>query len=584
MQQNRINLELNKDRLKQVIQTLVTSNPQNLKETEKIIRKFQSIEKEVFSKSFILTSYEKFKDEINLTLEQEQLLHSLIKMKETRTISGVTPVTVLTKPFPCPGKCIFCPNDVRMPKSYLSDEPGAQRAISNKFDPYLQTFNRLLAFKNTGHPTDKIELIVLGGTWSSYPETYQIWFVKRCFEALNDFENYQNSEMIQSEEMDLPFEENKLEEIDGAVLTKSYNQIISNAIKNTTNLLKEVATWEELFAAHDKNVNSKSRCVGLVLETRPDEINEEEIIKIRRLGATKIQLGIQSLNDEVLKKNKRGHDVKKTIEAIDLIRRAGFKIHGHYMPNLYGSTPQMDIEDYQKMFSEISVRPDELKIYPCSLIKTAELMQVYNDGLWKPYSQEELAEVVCFTILNTPRYCRLTRIIRDIPSDDIVVGNKLTNFRQIAENLIKKSGQEVLEIRSREIKNKKFENEEIKIRETEYETTSTRELFIEYVNSRDEIFGFLRLSLPKISSFIPELDGCAMIREIHIYGQSTEIGKKDPKNSQHQGLGKRLIQRAEEISKESNFKKLAVISAIGTREYYAKNGFELKELYQVKEM
>jgi elongator complex protein 3 len=262
----------------------------------------------------------------------------------------------------------------------------------------------------------------------------------------------------------------------------------------------------------------------------------------------------------------------------------GIPISGHYMPNLYGSTPQMDIEVYKKMFNEVFFRPDELKIYPCSLIKTAELMQFYNDGLWKPYSQEELAEVVCFTILNTPRYCRLTRIIRDIPSDDIVVGNKLTNFRQIAENLIKKSGQKVSEIRSREIKNKKFENEEIKIRETEYETTSTKEIFIEYINDHDEIFGFLRLSLPKISSFIPELAGCAMIREIHIYGQSTEIGKKDPKNSQHQGLGKRLIQRAEDLSKENNYSKLAVISAIGTREYYAKNGFELKELYQVKEM
>jgi elongator complex protein 3 len=584
MQQNRINLELNKEKLKQIILALVGSNPKNLKDVEKTFRKFLSFEKEVFSKSFILTSYEKLKDELNLSTDQEKILFSLIRMKETRTISGVTPVTVLTKPFPCPGKCIFCPSDVRMPKSYLSDEPGAQRAISNKFDPYLQTFNRLLAFKNTGHPTDKIELIVLGGTWSSYPETYQIWFIKRCFDALNDFEEYQTSEMLRSEDMNLPFEEHKLEEIDGSVLTKSYNQIISNAIKNTTNLLNEVATWEELFTAHKINVNSKSRCIGLVLETRPDEINEQEIIKIRKLGATKIQLGIQSLNDEVLKKNKRGHDVKKTIEAIDLIRRAGFKIHGHYMPNLYGSTPKMDIEDYKKMFNEIYFRPDELKIYPCSLIKTAELMQVYNEGLWKPYSQEELAEVVCFTILNTPRYCRLTRIIRDIPSDDIVDGNKLTNFRQIAEALIKKAGQKVSEIRSREIKNKKFENEEIKIKETEYETTSTKETFIEYINERDEIFGFLRLSLPKISSFIPELDGCAMIREIHIYGQSTEIGKKDPKNSQHQGLGKRLIQKAEELSKANRFNKLAVISAIGTREYYTKNGFELKELYQIKEI
>jgi len=355
-------------------------------------------------------------------------------MKETRTISGVTPVTVLTKPFPCPGKCIFCPNDVRMPKSYLSDEPGAQRALSNKFDPYLQTFNRLLAFKNTGHPTDKIELIILGGTWSSYPETYQIWFVKRCFDALNDFENYSANEMIKENDLDLPFEEAKLEEIDGSVLNKTYNQVISNAIKNTQNILKEVATWDELFLAHERNVKSKSKCVGLVIETRPDEIDEDEVIKIRKLGATKIQIGIQSLNDEVLKLNKRGHDVAKTIEALDLIRRAGFKIHGHYMPNLYGSNPEMDILDYNKMFNEIYFRPDELKIYPCSLIKTAELMQVYKKGLWNPYSHEELSKVLSKCITITPRYCRLTRIIRDIPSTDIVVGNYGSNSISIFKN------------------------------------------------------------------------------------------------------------------------------------------------------
>ena len=581
MQQKRINLELNKERILKALKELSTTNTNNLKEIEKIIRKHQSVEKEVFSKSFLLTSFEKLKAELGFTKEEEESVLEVLRMKETRTISGVTPVTVLTKPFPCPGKCIFCPNDVRMPKSYLSDEPGAQRAISNKFDPYLQTFNRLLAFKNTGHPTDKIELIILGGTWSSYPESYQIWFVKRCFDALNDFEEYSSSEMIKEESLDLPFEEDKLEEIDGSVLEKSYNQIISNAIKNTKNILNETATWEELFLSHEKNITSKSKCVGLVIETRPDEIDENEVIKIRKLGATKVQIGIQSLNDEVLKLNKRGHDVAKTISALDLIRRAGFKIHGHYMPNLYGSTPEKDILDYEKMFNEITFRPDELKIYPCSLIKTAELMKVYKEGLWKPYTKEELAEVLYNNILFTPRYCRLTRIIRDIPSTDIVIGNKFTNFRQIAEDKIKKSGKKAVEIRSREIKNKKFDNENLIIRETKYETTSTWEYFIEYVNEKDEIFGFLRLSLPKISSFIEELSGCAIIREIHIYGQSLEVGKKDSSKTQHQGLGKNLIKLAKDISKESGFKKLAVISAIGTRDYYKKNGFELTGLYQI---
>jgi elongator complex protein 3 len=290
------------------------------------------------------------------------------------------------------------------------------------------------------------------------------------------------------------------------------------------------------------------------------------------------------INDEVLKLNKRGHDVAKTIFALDLIRRAGFKIHGHYMPNLYGSTPENDILDYEKMFQEISFRPDELKIYPCSLIKTAELMQVYKQGLWKPYTQEELADVLYNNILFTPRYCRLTRIIRDIPSTDIVVGNKFTNFRQIAEDKIKKSGNKAVEIRSREIKNKKFENEILIVKQTKYETTSTWEYFIEYVNEKDEIFGFLRLSLPKISSFIKELEGCAIIREIHIYGQSLEVGRKDVSKTQHQGLGKNLIKIAKDVSIEAGFNKLAVISAIGTREYYKKNGFELTGLYQISNL
>jgi len=212
------------------------------------------------------------------------------------------------------------------------------------------------------------------------------------------------------------------------------------------------------------------------------------------------------------------------------------------------------------------------------------LMQMYNQNLWKPYSQQELADVLYNNILDTPRYCRLTRIIRDIPSTDIVVGNKLTNFRQIAEEKIKKSGKKPLEIRSREIKNKKFETKNLKIKETMYETKSTWEYFFEYVNDVDEIFGFLRLSLPKISSFIPELEGCALIREIHIYGQSIEVGKKEKNKTQHQGLGKNLIKIAKEKSKKSGFNKLAVISAIGTRDYYQKNGFDLTGLYQISNL
>ena len=256
MQQKRLSLELNKDVLKKIYLQIKEKEPKSSNDLLKLLKKFPSIEGEIFSKSYLLTSLKELSDDLEISNIYADIL-PFLKMKETRTVSGVTPVTVLTKPFPCPGKCIFCPNDVRMPKSYLSDEPGAQRALSNKFDPYLQTFNRLLAFKNTGHPTSKIELLILGGTWSSYPIEYQIWFVKRCFDALNDFENYSNSDMLKDDNLLQPFEENKLEEIDGSNFTKSYNQIISNAIKNTKNILNEVATWEDLYNSHQKNQNSK---------------------------------------------------------------------------------------------------------------------------------------------------------------------------------------------------------------------------------------------------------------------------------------------------------------------------------------
>jgi elongator complex protein 3 len=584
MQQKRLDFDKNKGVLVNLLNEVYENSPKSTKELDKICKKYLSIEGEVFSKSFLTTSLRELEKLNLISKDKVSYILPFIKMKETRTVSGVTPVTVLTKPFPCPGKCIFCPNDVRMPKSYLSDEPGAQRALSNKFDPYLQSFNRLLAFKNTGHPTSKIELLILGGTWSSYPEEYQIWFVKRCFDALNDFEDYENDEMLFDEKLEQPFEENKLEEIDGSVFSKTYNQVVSNAIKNTKNILKETATWEELFKAHQKNEKSQTKCVGLSIETRPDEINEEEVIKLRKLGSTKVQIGIQSLNDEVLKMNKRGHDVKQTINAVSLLRRAGFKIHAHYMPNLYGSNPNKDCDDFLKLFSIKDISPDELKIYPCSLIKTAELMQVYEKNLWKPYTSYELSEVLEFCILNTPRFCRLTRIIRDIPSTDIVVGNKLTNFRQIAENKIRESDKRPVEIRSREVKNKSFKTLKSNLKETFYETLYSTEYFIEYVGEEDEIFGFLRLSLPKISSFIQEISSCALVREVHVYGRSTKVGEKDIENTQHQGLGKKLLKRAEEISLNNSFDKLAVISAIGTREYYLKNGFVLNNLYQLKDL
>ena len=581
----RIDFDRNKTNLNQIITKIVLLNNPSEEDLQRVFRAYPRDDSGLFKKSEILYAYENLKLELNLSPEIDEKLRRNLRMKNTRTISGVTPVTVLTKPFPCPGKCIFCPNDVRMPKSYLSDEPGAQRATRNKFDPYAQTFNRLLAYKAIGHSTDKVELIILGGTWTSYPEAYQIWYVKRCFDAMNDFHSATLDSTIELPENLKPFDENSLEEVNGEHIEKTYNQIISKALlPKREQASHETATWEELFEAQKINESSKARCVGLVIETRPDEITEKEVLRIRKLGATKTQIGFQSLNDDVLEKNKRGHNVATTRKAVQLLRLAGFKIHAHWMPNLYGSNPQLDIEDYKKVFGDPDFMPDEIKVYPCSLIASAELMHYYKQGLWKPYTNEELLKVLEAVYEMTPAYCRITRMIRDIGSQDIVVGNKKTNIREEVERNLKAKGVSAVEIRAREIKEKQIKFEDLHLNIIEYNTNVSKEFFIQYVTDKYEIAGFLRLSIPTQERFIEELKASAMIREVHVYGQSLEIGDQKEGKAQHLGLGKKLIQKAESITQEHGFDSLAVISSIGTREYYAKQGYNLNYLYQIKKL
>lgn len=508
-----------------------------------------------------------------------------LQRKPIRTISGVTPMTVLTKPFPCPGTCIFCPNDIRMPKSYLADEPGAQRAEANAFDPYLQTYSRLLTYRQIGHNTDKIEIIILGGTWSFYPEPYQIWFVKRIFDAMHDF----GKGLDRREEVEAMLRHTRLHplnlvegQVDGRRMIESYNQMINKLYKEELAMQFEYATWEELEAAHRENENAPCRSVGLVIETRPDYLDEAEAVRLRRLGCTKIQIGIQSMSDDVLRANKRGHDVQRSRDALRALRKAGFKIHAHWMPNLYGSTPEQDIEDFQRLFTDPDIQPDELKVYPCSLIESAELMQFYERGEWRPYEEHELLKVLMACFQNAPEYVRLTRVIRDIPSTDIVVGNKKTNFRQLVEEELQRRGIRSREIRSREIGGQKICAEELTLKQVSYPTSIGEEIFLQYVTEDDRIAGFLRLLLPYTEPCVPELANAAMIREVHVYGRAVGIGQMLHGKAQHAGLGTNLIEYAVEIAAAHGFPKLAVISAVGTREYYRKRGFEDGELYQIR--
>lgn len=478
------------------------------------------------SKGDVIAAYEQLCAAGFMTYDADAVTH--LQKKPTRSQAGVTVVTVLTKPYPCPGKCIFCPTDVRMPKSYLHDEPGAQRAERHGFDPYAQTAARIRALEQIGHPAEKIELLILGGTWSSYPRDYQEWFVKRCFDAMNG---------------------------------------------------EDSATLAE---AQAKNAVGSRRNVGLVVETRQDHVDVDELRWLRYLGVTKVQVGIQSLDEHVLAINHRGHDVQATRDAFRLLRLAGFKIHGHWMANLLGATVESDIEDYGRLWSDPAVRPDELKIYPCMLVENAELYAYWQRGEYTPYTEDEVLEVLLRTMPHTPRYVRLNRVIRDFPTTNVVEGNKKANLRQVAEQKLKQDGAPCMCIRCREIRRDPVTRDQLSLRTLSYETDATTEHFLSFETADDRLAGFLRLSFPHRDAPhpLPELENHAMIREVHVYGPALNLGEDSDGEAQHMGLGRELIDCAKKMARAAGYEKIAVISAVGTREYYAKHhGFELDGLY-----
>jgi len=490
------------------------------------------------TKAALVAAYQQMTD------EQDPALLEKIRMKPMRTLSGVTTVTVLTKPYPCPGKCIFCPTDVRMPKSYLPDEPGAMRALEHQFDPYEQVRARLLALKNLGHPTDKIELLILGGTWSSYRRDYQAWFVRRCFDAMNENDS-------------APLREGQVDA-------------------------------RELAEAHAANESAPHRNVGLVIETRPDEITPAELRWLRQLGVTKVQLGAQSLDDEILRLNQRGHDVETTRRAVRLLRAASFKIVLHWMPNLLGATLDSDRADFARLWQGLC--PDEIKIYPNQLLANADLYEVWRRGEFHPYATADLTHLIADIKPTIPRYCRVNRVIRDIPGDNVVEGNTRTSLRQDVHSEMKRRGTRCDCIRCREVKGQPVRFEDLRLDDLTYAAGAAEEHFLSFVTTEDKLAGFLRLSLSGVKSLptfdedlgIKELQGAALIREVHVYGQSLAVGEDKSGAAQHLGLGTRLLDEAESIARARGYKKLAVIAAVGTRQYYLARGFQRGELYLVK--
>jgi elongator complex protein 3 len=398
--------------------------------------------------------------------------------------------------------------------------------------------NRIRALEAVGHPTDKIELLILGGSFSSYPRDYQEWFVRRCFDAMN--------EVNQDDRLG----------------------------------------FETLAEAQNRNVNASHRNVGLVVETRPDLVTKEELAWYRKLGVTKLQMGAQSMDDRILELNKRGHTVEDTRQATALLRAAGFKIVLHWMPNLLGATPETDREDFQRLWGREAVCPDELKIYPCQLLEHTELYEHWQRGDYQPYSEATLLDLIADIKTTVPRYCRINRIIRDIPSTYVVAGNKNTSLRQDIQREMKRRGTHCDCIRCREVRRQAVTAESVEMHDLVYHPAYAEEHFLSFDTPEDRLAGFLRLSLPADTAVtgMDDLDGAAIIREVHVYGQSLEVGEEREGLAQHSGLGTRLLAAAEELAREKGVHRLAVIAAVGTREYYGGRGFELGEHYMVKDI
>jgi elongator complex protein 3 len=475
----------------------------------------------------------------NGTQKENPDLLARIRMKPIRSLSGVSTVTVLTEPHGCPGECLFCPDDQQLPKSYLKKEPGAARAFQNHFDPYLQVQSRLESYQAIGHPIDKIELLILGGSWSAYDESYREWFVKRCLDAMNGSE---------------------------------------------ADNLEEAQTRNQLAA---------SRNVGLVVETRPDTITPRELAHMRRLGVTKVQMGAQSFDDHILELNCRGHGVQETLNACALLRAAGFKIVLHWMPNLIGASPDSDRVDFGKMWSG-GFCPDEIKIYPTQLLREAPLYRYWQQGKYQPYTTEQLIDLLADIKPSIPIYTRVNRVIRDIPANYIQAGSLRSSLRQDVKKELEQRGQRCRCIRCREIRGKTVDVDQLILDDFVYYPADAEEHFINYTTREDQLAGYLRLSLPRqapssraemrteLDREMPELHGAGLIREVHIYGQSLEVGSEKTGAAQHSGLGTHLLEEAERIAAARGFQKLAVIAAIGTSLYYQKRGFKKEHLYMTK--
>ena len=598
--------------VREILETLRTQPALDAASLDKLVRKRAAqVEggRSVIAKKYILPYYLDTKahnktlwEQWNVDADLETRFIETVQVKPRRTASGVATVTVITKPAPCSGSCVFCPNDVRMPKSYLHDEPACQRAERNWFDPFLQVSARLETLENMGHSVEKVELIVLGGTFSDYKRSYRLWFASELFRALNTTGEERARAVAQRralyEHAAIPYEPQDCAEaaqqVQAAINEQrlTYNEAV-RALYAESSLDLSQQPENDLSAelAHMQTINETCahRCVGLVVETRPDAITPALLRELRLMGCTKLQLGVQSIDDGILAANGRNMNAATIARAFGLARLFGFKIHAHFMANLVGSNPQADKYDYANFVADPAFSPDEVKLYPCALVDATELARLYREGLWRPYTEDELLDVLTSDLLATPPYTRVSRMIRDISANDILAGNKKANLRQMVEARLDNTDEPVREIRYREIATNVIDLDTLRLDEVVYETVEATEYFLQWVTPENRIAGFCRLSLPRPESVealgdeAPVRLGEAMIRELHVYGFATPLSTAGS-SAQHHGLGRALLMRAKEIARSRGYRSLNVISAIGTRAYYRKYDFCQGLLYQNSEL
>lgn len=445
--------------------------------------------------------------------------------KATRTISGVTPVAVMAKPFICPGRCVYCPSSPEAPKSYTVESPAVLRARSCGFDAKKQVEVRLKTFAEMGHAQDKVELIVMGGTFMFYPRDYQYQFIKDCYDALNGI---------------------------------------------TSSCLEE---------ARRINENAEHRCVGLCIETRPDFCGEAEIRSMLDFGTTRVELGVQTLDDEIHCLTKRGHGVAEVISATRLLRDYGFKVHYHWMPGLPGTTPEHDLELSRKLFEDERFRPDGLKLYPTLVVKGSELENWYRDNRYQPYSEEEMIDLLMAIKALIPKYVRISRLMRDIPSKFIIAGCKDLALRGTIRKKMNQTGLRCSCIRCREYGHRLRDGwavGEPRLIRLDYEAWGGKEVFLSYEDENETLFGLLRLRINEKK---------AVVRELHIFGPEVPLGGRLERAAQHRGLGERLLREAERIARgEFKADSLLVLSGVGAREYYRSLGYGLEGAYMTREL